>query len=75
MSDLGPESGDRLYWGFYDSHQLLSLAVEISDSTFDSMLLSYHKICPQPLSPAAPPVSKKVWNGYLWGIGELKSRF
>lgn len=39
--------------------------------TFDSMLLSYHKICPQPLSPAAPPVSKKVWNGYLWGIGEL----
>lgn len=48
MSDLGPESGDRLCWGFYDSRQLLSLPVEIFDSTFDSKLLSYHKICPSP---------------------------
>ena len=62
MSDLGPESGDRLCPGFYDSHQLLSLPVEIFDSTFDSKLLSYHKICPSPPSPSAPPVSKKVWD-------------
>lgn len=62
-SDLGPESGERLYWDFYDSHQLISLPVEIPDSTFDSMWLSYNKICPQPPHPAAPPVSKKVSNG------------
>ena len=40
----------------------LSLPVEIFDSTFDSKLLSYHKICPSPPSPSAPPVSKKVYN-------------
>lgn len=61
-SDLGPESGERLYCGFYDSHQLISLPVEIPDSPSDSMLLSYNKICPQSPSPAAPPVSKKVLN-------------
>lgn len=68
-SDLGPESGERLYWGFTDPHQLLSLPVEIPDSAFDSMLLSYNKICPQPPGPAAPPISTKVSNGEPSGVG------
>lgn len=71
----GPDSGKRLYCGFFDSHQLISLPVEIPDSTFDSLLLSYNKTCPQPPRPAAPPVSKEVVNGELWGDGESKPRF